>query len=76
MINIFNPLWTIVKAIYNVQDRNIKIIHSPSTGYAGFLGAMLKQVKNIPYIITEHGIYTKERKIDILNAKWAELSNL
>ncbi|GAB6888556.1 GT4 family glycosyltransferase PelF [Desulfothermus okinawensis JCM 13304] len=74
MINIFNPLWTIVKAIYNVQDRNIKIIHSPSTGYAGFLGAMLKQVKNIPYIITEHGIYTKERKIDILNAKWAELS--
>jgi hypothetical protein len=24
----------------------------------------------IPFILTEHGIYTKERKIDILNAKW------
>lgn len=74
LINIFNPLWTIVKAIYNVSNRKIRLIHSPSTGYAGFLGSMLKKVKNIPFIVTEHGIYTKERKIDILNAKWAELS--
>ncbi|HIP43440.1 MAG TPA: DUF3492 domain-containing protein [Aquifex aeolicus] len=68
--NILSPLWVVVKSIYDVLDKEIKLIHSPSTGYAGFLGALLKKHKGIPFIITEHGIYTRERKIDILNAHW------
>lgn len=68
--NIFIPLWIVVRAITSVIDRNISLIHSPSTGYAGFLGALLKKVRGIPFIITEHGIYTRERKIDLLNAQW------
>jgi glycosyltransferase involved in cell wall biosynthesis len=42
-----------------------KIYHSVSTGYAGFLGALLHVNYNKPFILTEHGIYTKERKIDL-----------
>lgn len=44
--------------------------HSISTGYAGLLGAMLKQERKRPLILTEHGIYTKERKIDLFQAQW------
>ena len=53
------------------------IIHSPSTGYAGFTASLLKFNRKIPFILTEHGIYTKERKIDILTADWLndELGN-
>ncbi|RUM32418.1 MAG: glycosyl transferase family 1 [Aquifex sp.] len=68
--NILTPLWIVVKAIESVKLREIGLIHSPSTGYAGFLGAMLNKEKGIPLVISEHGLYTKERKIDILNAPW------
>ena len=41
------------------------VFHSMTTGYAGLLGAMLKHLTGRPLILTEHGIYTKERKIDL-----------
>jgi glycosyltransferase involved in cell wall biosynthesis len=34
------------------------------------LGALLKTNYNKPFILTEHGIYTRERKIDLLTADW------
>jgi glycosyltransferase involved in cell wall biosynthesis len=45
-----------------------KVYHSVSTGYAGLLGALLHINNNKPFILTEHGIYTKERKIDLQSA--------
>ncbi len=39
--------------------------HSISTGYAGFLGLLLHNITSHSLILTEHGIYTKERKIDL-----------
>ncbi len=51
--------------------RPAKVIHSISTGYAGLLGAMLKgQNPDCAFILSEHGIYTKERKIDLSQADW------
>jgi len=47
-----------------------KAFHSISTGYAGFVGAMLRHLHSRPLILTEHGIYTKERKIDLFQAPW------
>ncbi len=44
--------------------------HTISTGYAGWLAARASQVTGSPMIITEHGIYTKERRIEINQAKW------
>ena len=46
------------------------VYHSVSTGYAGLLGAVLKYRTKKPYIITEHGIYPREREEEILKAKW------
>lgn len=48
----------------------VRAVHAISTGYAGFLGAMIRLRRNVPFILTEHGIYTKERKIDLAQATW------
>jgi glycosyltransferase involved in cell wall biosynthesis len=43
--------------------------HAVSTGYAGCLGALLRHCHDRPLVVTEHGIYTKERKIDLASAE-------
>lgn len=63
--NIHSPIWVVARIAKALAGR-AKVIHSPSTGYAGFLGALLAFNDNLRYILTEHGIYTKERKIDLL----------
>jgi glycosyltransferase involved in cell wall biosynthesis len=42
-----------------------RLFHAVTTGYAGLLGAMLHQMSGRPLVLTEHGIYTKERKIEL-----------
>lgn len=46
------------------------VYHSTSTGYGGLLGAMGGWSTSRPFIVTEHGIYTREREEEILRAKW------
>jgi len=41
------------------------IYHAVSTGYAGLLGAIAKTITKRPFLLTEHGIYAKEREIEI-----------
>ncbi|HHE73480.1 MAG TPA: DUF3492 domain-containing protein [Desulfobacteraceae bacterium] len=46
------------------------LYHSCSTGYAGALGALASIKFQKPLVITEHGIYTREREEEILRADW------
>lgn len=69
--NMHIPLWNMFDELDSIAD--VKIIHTPSTGYAGFLGGLLKAKKNIPLILTEHGIYVRERKIDLLTSDLFEV---
>lgn len=46
------------------------IYHSASTGYAGLLGSVASYVNDKPFIITEHGIYTREREEEIIKSDW------
>ena len=46
------------------------LYHSVSTGYAGILGALGATKYNKPFVLTEHGIYTREREEEILRADW------
>ncbi|MBZ0335566.1 GT4 family glycosyltransferase PelF [Marinobacter sp. AL4B] len=62
------PLFRIAEIARNIPPT--RAVHAVSTGYAGLMGAMLKETRGIPYILTEHGIYTKERKIDLSQADW------
>lgn len=47
-----------------------RVYHSVSTGYAGMLGSMIKAGQQRPYLISEHGIYTKERELDLAQVSW------
>lgn len=46
------------------------LYHSPSTGYAGVLAALGSLKNNKPYVLTEHGIYTREREEELLRSDW------
>lgn len=44
--------------------------HAISTGYAGLYAARASIETGAPLLITEHGIYTNERRIDLIAAEW------
>ena len=48
------------------------IYHSASTGYAGILGALAQYKNNKPFILTEHGIYPREREEELLACTWLD----
>jgi glycosyltransferase involved in cell wall biosynthesis len=62
------PVWTALLA--RRQLPKARMYHSVSTGYAGVLGALGARRHRAPYLITEHGIYTKERIAEISQASW------
>ena len=57
------PLFTLAALARRAPE--FRVLHAVSTGYAGFLGALLQRQRGCPFVVTEHGIYTKERKIDL-----------
>jgi glycosyltransferase involved in cell wall biosynthesis len=44
--------------------------HALSAGYAGFLGAVLSYRTGCPFLLTEHGLYARERDIELARADW------
>lgn len=46
------------------------IYHTTATGYGGLLASMGKWKYGKPMILTEHGIYTREREEELLRATW------
>ncbi len=48
------------------------IYHTQSSGYAGLLACMAKYVYQKPAILTEHGIYTREREEEIIRSSLFE----
>ena len=63
------PIWKMAKLAKFLRDKG-SIIHSPSTGYSGFLSTLISYDTGKPFILTEHGIYTKERKIDLISSSF------
>lgn len=46
------------------------IYHSAVAGYGGLLGAIAKYTTGKPFILTEHGIYPREREEELMQADW------
>jgi glycosyltransferase involved in cell wall biosynthesis len=46
------------------------IYHSVSTGYAGVVAAVASQRTGRPMLLTEHGIYARERELELARATW------
>jgi glycosyltransferase involved in cell wall biosynthesis len=47
-----------------------RVYHALSTGYPGLFGARAKTLTGRPFVVTEHGIYTNERRIELSIADW------
>lgn len=62
------PLFLIIRNDIPEAD----VYHSVSTGYAGVLGSLAKTVYNKPLLLTEHGIYSREREEEIIKANWVK----
>ncbi|MFC0905922.1 GT4 family glycosyltransferase PelF [Clostridium sp. MT-14] len=58
--------------IINSEIPKADVYHSVSTGYAGVVGGLASKIYNKPFIITEHGIYTREREEEIIKSKWVK----
>jgi|GEM_PF-93553 len=71
-------LWTVrsmilpLLSVMMIDLPDVDIFHSASTGYAGILATSAKIKKNKPVLITEHGIYTREREEEVITADWVK----
>lgn len=68
MRSMYQPLFTILKNPHIKAD----VYHTLSTGYAGVLGSMAKFQENKPLLLSEHGIYTREREEELIKANWVK----
>lgn len=57
-------------AVAEVELPKARVYHTISTGYAGLLAARAALETGRPALLTEHGIYTNERRIELLMAEW------
>lgn len=48
------------------------IYHTVATGYCGVLGSIAAKIYHKPFLITEHGIYSRERETEIVKCGWAK----
>jgi glycosyltransferase involved in cell wall biosynthesis len=47
-----------------------RLYHTISTGYAGLMAVRARVETGRPALVTEHGIYTNERRVEIAMAEW------
>ncbi len=62
------PLFNLFNIARNAPKA--RCYHTISTGYAGLTGMLLRYMWDKPLMLTEHGIYTKERRIDLYQVGW------
>lgn len=71
-------LWTIrsmylpLILVMSSQLPKADLYHCVATGYAGILGAMAKIRYGSKLLISEHGIYTREREEELIKATWVQ----
>lgn len=75
-VSFIDYFWTwryLHAGIFSIMQQPIprsRLYHTVSTGYAGLLAARAQILTGTPMMVTEHGIYSKERKIEISRASW------
>ncbi len=60
--------------VYTLQMEIPKadVYHCVSTGYAGIVGSLARYLYGGKLLISEHGIYTREREEELIKAKWVQ----
>lgn len=47
-----------------------RVFHAVATGFSGLVGSYARLAADTPLLLTEHGIYTNERRIELAVADW------
>lgn len=68
MRSIYLPLFFTLK----MEIPRADLYHCIVTGYAGILGAMAKHFFGSRLMVSEHGIYTREREEELIKAEWVK----
>lgn len=68
MRSIYLPLFLTLQMKLPKAD----VYHCICTGYAGVLGSMGKYLHGGRLLVSEHGIYTREREEELIKAKWVQ----
>lgn len=66
--NMALPCWAALKCVAEVP--RARVLHSVCTGYAGLVGALAARLQKRPFLLSEHGIYVRERVKDLLKREW------
>lgn len=66
--NMFLPLLYLIQQ----ESEEADIFHSASTGYAGILATSFAVQEKAGIVISEHGIYGREREEELLKANWVK----
>ncbi len=76
---VFNEyFWTIrsiiltLFAVIRSELPEADIYHSVCTGYAGAAASAASSITGKPFVLTEHGIYTREREEEIIKSDWVK----
>ncbi|MDD3115068.1 MAG: GT4 family glycosyltransferase PelF [Anaerovibrio sp.] len=48
------------------------VYHAVATGYCAIIGCIAARLQHKPFLITEHGIYSRERETEIVKCGWAQ----
>ncbi|MBR3457435.1 MAG: GT4 family glycosyltransferase PelF, partial [Selenomonadaceae bacterium] len=66
--SMFLPLFCLLQQDLPEAD----VYHGIATGYCGIIGGMATTVCKKPFLITEHGVYAREREAEIVRSDWAK----
>jgi glycosyltransferase involved in cell wall biosynthesis len=56
--------------LLSAEAPSAALYHSVCTGYAGILAAVWSHRAGRPFLLTEHGIYSRERNLELERATW------
>ncbi len=65
---LIQPLWKFARAMDRMPEA--RLYHTACTGYAGIAAAIASARGGRPLLLTEHGIYLRERIADICCSPW------
>lgn len=66
--SLVEPVWRLMSSVLQVPPA--RVYHSLSTGYAGFVGGLAARHHQAAFLLSEHGIYVRERIADLQKARW------
>jgi polysaccharide biosynthesis protein PelF len=62
------PMWKLARGLNRLPPA--RLYHTACTGYAGIVTALAASRNKRPMLLTEHGIYLRERIVDICRSPW------